>query len=184
MQGWKHPIFILAAMVRVFVTAIVVFLLYLVLTAGSGNLFLWSKEELIIGAILAVVVAPIVKNRFTSTSLRMLNPKRWFLFLAYLGPFLWAMAKANIDVAYRVITGKINPGIVRISPGLKNDLSLTMLANSITLTPGTLSVEVDEETNDLYVHWIWVKSEALERMPRDYKDVCGNFPDWARRVAG
>ena len=80
-------------------------------------MFLWSKEELIIGAIFSVIVAAIVKNRFTSTSLRMLNPKRWFLFLAYLGPFLWAMAKANVDVAYRVITGKINPGIVGFLPG-------------------------------------------------------------------
>jgi len=93
------------------------------------------------------------------------------------------MAKANIDVAYRVITGRINPGIVKISPNLKNDLSLTLLATSITLTPGTLSVEVDEETNDLYVHWINVKMDALKKMPRDYKDICGTFPDWARRIA-
>ena len=92
------------------------------------------------------------------------------------------MAKANIDVAYRVITGRIKPGIVKISPKLKTDAGLTMLANSITLTPGTLSVDVDEETNDLYVHWINVKKEALEKMPRDYEYVCGKFPDWARRV--
>ena len=124
-------------MTRFLITAIVAYLVYLLLTTGSGNLFLWSKAELIIGAIFAVIVAAILRNMFTSKSLRMLNPKRWFLFLAYLlGPFFWAMAKANIDVAYRVITGRINPGIVRISPGLKNDLSLTMLANSITLTPG------------------------------------------------
>ena len=171
-------------MIRFLITAIVAYLVYLLLTTGSGNLFLWSKAELIIGAIFAVIVAAIVRNMFTSKSLRMLNPKRWFLFLAYLGPFFWAMAKANVDVAYRVITGRINPGIVRISPGLKNDLSLTMLANSITLTPGTLSVEVDEETNDLYVHWINVKSQTLEKMPRDYEDICAKFPDWARRVAG
>ncbi len=71
---------------------------------------------------------------------------------------------------------------MKISPKLKTDAGLTMLANSITLTPGTLSVDVDEETNDLYVHWINVKKEALEKMPRDYKYVCGEFPDWARRV--
>ncbi len=94
------------------------------------------------------------------------------------------MARANIDVAYRVITGRINPGIVKISPNLKTDLSLTLLANSITLTPGTLSVEVDEETNDLYVHWINVNRKTLEKTPRDYKDICGEFPDWARRIAG
>jgi len=167
------------------ITAFCAFLLYLLLTTASGPLFLWSKEELIIGAIFAVIVGAVVKNMFIKKSLRMLNPKRGLLFFAYFfGIFLPAMAKANVDVAYRVITGRINPGIVKISPNLRNDLSLTLLADSITLTPGTLSVEVDEETNDLYVHWINVKKEALEKMPRDYKDVCGKFPDWARRIAG
>ena len=166
------------------VTTVCAFLAYLLLTIGSGNLFLWSKEELIIGAIFAVIVGAVFKNTFAKGNLRMLNPKRWFLFLIYvMGPFFWGMAKANVDVAYRVITGKINPGIVRISPKLKTDLGITMLANSITLTPGTLSVDIDEETNDLYVHWIAVKEKALEKMPRDYEYVCNKFPDWARRVA-
>ena len=114
----------------------------------------------------------------------MLNPVRWFAFLAYaIVPFFFSMAKANVDVAYRVITGKINPGIVRISPDLKTDLGITMLANSITLTPGTLSVDIDEDKNDLYVHWINVKKEALTKKPVDCKYVCGNFPKWVRRVA-
>ena len=167
------------------VTAVCSFLLYLLLTTSSGSLFLWSKEELIIGAIFAVIIGALVKDMFIKKSFRMLDPRRWFLFLYYfVVVFLPAMAKANVDVVYRVITGRINPGIVKISPKLDNDLSLTLLANSITLTPGTLSVEVDEQTNDLYVHWINVKKQALETMPRDYKDVCGKFPDWARRIAG
>ena len=93
------------------------------------------------------------------------------------------MAKANVDVAYRVLTGKISPGIVKISPKLKTDLGISMLANSITLTPGTLSVDIDEDTNDLYIHWINVKKEALEKKPVDCKYICGNFPKWIRRFA-
>ena len=93
------------------------------------------------------------------------------------------MAKANFDVAYRVITGKINPGIVRISPDLKTDIGITLLANSITLTPGTLSVDIDEESNDLYIHWINVKEESLKKKPVDCKFICGSFPKWVRRIA-
>ena len=172
-------------MIPFLATSACTFILYLLLTTSSGHLFLWSKEELIIGAISAAIVGILTKNMFIKKSFRMLNPKRWFLFLAYfIGIFLPAMARANVDVVFRVITGRINPGIVKISPNLKNDLSLTLLANSITLTPGTLTVEVDEETNDLYIHWINVKGETLEKMPRDYKDICGKFPDWARRIAG
>ena len=169
---------------RFLVTAVVAYLIYLVLTIGSGNILLWNAAELIIGAIFAMVVAALVKNRYLSKSLRMLNPVRWFIWLIYLFPFFFAMAVANVDVAYRVITGRINPGIVKISPNLKNDMALTILANSITLTPGTLSVDVDEETNDLYVHWINVQPDVLKEMPRDYHAICSSFPDWARRIAG
>jgi multicomponent Na+:H+ antiporter subunit E len=112
-----------------------------------------------------------------------MNPKRWVTFLAYLFPFFLAMAKANVDVAYRVITGRINPGIVKIDPKLENDMSLTILANSITLTPGTLSVDVKPETNELFVHWINIDPKVLKDMPRDYHPICQTFPDWARRIA-
>jgi len=109
----------------------------------------------------------------------MLNPLRWVIFLVYLiGPFFWAMAKANVDVAYRVITGKINPGIVKISPGLKTDLGITLLADSITLTPGTLSVDIDEKNNDLYIHWINVTT-----LKPTTHHICTNFPQWIRRIA-
>ncbi len=169
---------------RFLVTAVVAYLLYLILTIGSGNLLLWNRAELIIGAIFALAAAALVKNRYLAKSLRMLNPVRWFIWLIYLFPFFFAMAQANVDVAYRVLTGRINPGIVKISPNLKNDMALTILANSITLTPGTLSVDVDEETNDLYVHWINVQPDVLKEMPRDYHPICNSFPDWARRIAG
>ena len=169
---------------RFLITAVVAYLLYLLLTIGSGTLLLWNEAELIIGAIIALVIAALVKNRYLKRNLRMLNPVRWFIWVIYLFPFMFAMAQANIDVAYRVLTGKINPAIVKISPNLKNDMSLTILANSITLTPGTLSIDVDEETNDLYVHWINVQPDVLKEMPRDYHPICNSFPDWARRIAG
>lgn len=173
-------------MLAFFVTAIAAFIFYLALTFGSGTIGAWSIEEWISGAILSLIVGAIAgrvafdhKRDGKKSSLRMLNPLRWLLFLVYLiGPFLWAMAKANLDVAYRVVTGKIRPGIVRISPGLTTDFGITLLANSITLTPGTLSVDVDEESKDLFVHWINVRD-----MDPSAKAVCGSFPDWVRRIA-
>ncbi|MCK5767072.1 MAG: Na+/H+ antiporter subunit E, partial [Candidatus Atribacteria bacterium] len=132
------------------------------------------------GIILSIVVA-IIANKvlFQKRSYRMLNPVRWVIFLLYLiGPFFIALTKANIDVAYRVITGKINPGFVKISPGLKTDFGITLLADSITLTPGTLTVDIDEEKNDLYIHWINVTT--LEPTTHD---ICSNFPQWIRRIA-
>ncbi|MFH1101442.1 MAG: Na+/H+ antiporter subunit E [Methanobacteriota archaeon] len=173
-------------MIAFLITTILCFIIYLLFTTGSGTavMGLWSYEELALGVILSLLIGFIARKIFVKQNYRMLNPVRWFLFLAYvIGPFFFALAKANLDVAYRVITGKIHPGIVRISPDLKTDLGITMLANSITLTPGTLSVDIDEETNDLYIHWINVDEKALENKPVDCKYICGNFPKWVRRIA-
>lgn len=171
-------------MIAFIVTTIFCFIIYLLLTTGSGtDIWIWSYEEILFGIILSAITGFVARTIFVKKSLRMLNPVRWIMFLVYvIGPFFVGMAKANFDVAYRVITGKINPGIVKISPDLKTDLGITMLANSITLTPGTLSVDIDEDKNDLYIHWINVKKEALEKKPIDCKHVCGKFDKWIRRI--
>lgn len=164
-----------------FIVAFIISLItYLILTAGSGNFLLWSIPELVLGVIFAIVAALIVKVVFNNVgirlSLKVLNPKRWLLFLAYLfGPFALSLIKANLNVAYRVLTGKIRPAIVEINPKLKNDFGIVMLANSITLTPGTLTLE--EKGNKLYIHWLNAKSEKPK-----IQEVCSNFADWIRRI--
>ena len=168
------------------VTTIVAFILYLSLTLFSGSLGAWSASEFIAGGALSLIAGWLAhtvafqKDRTGKKStFRVLNPFRLVLFLIYLiGPFFIAMARANIDVAYRVITGRIRPGIIKLSPGLKTDFGITLLANSITLTPGTLSVDVDEEAGDLYIHWINVTDPEPTA-----KAVCGPFPAWVRRIA-
>lgn len=168
-------------MIDFFVTFLLSMLTYLFLTASQGEVWvLWSIFEIATGIFLSLVVALIAnKVLFQKRNYRMLNPLRWVIFLVYLiGPFFWAMAKANIDVAYRVITGKINPGIVKISPGLKTDFGITLLADSITLTPGTLTVDIDEKNNDLYIHWI-----SVTTLKPTTHHICANFPQWIRRIA-
>ena len=124
---------------------------YLVLTTGSGTVLLWSYEEIVFGTVFSVFVAVFGSKMLSGVNIKLtekaLSPKRWFLFVVYvLGPFLWNVIKANFVVAYRVITGKINPGIVKITPNLRTEAGVAMLANSITLTPGTLSVSFDTAT--------------------------------------
>ena len=92
------------------------------------------------------------------------------------GPFAVALWEANWDVAKRVITGEINPGIVKFDPRLKTDRGRMMLANSITLTPGTLTVDVDDD-GIFYVHAINLTSASPTEA-----EICGNFSQWARRV--
>lgn len=168
-------------MIGFFVSFLLSFLAYLFLAANQGEILgLWSQNELLFAVIISLVVAAASSRvLFQKKHYRLLNPLKWITFLIYLfGPFFVAMTKANIDVAYRVITGKINPGIVKISPDLHTDAGITLLSNSITLTPGTLTVDIDEKNNELYIHWINVTN-----LKPSIEDICGNFPIWARRIA-
>lgn len=73
----------------------------------------------------------------------------WFLLY-----FLKEVVKSNLEVAYQVITPKNNmkPGIVKIPLEATTDFEITMLANLITMTPGTLSLDVSDDKKVLYVH--------------------------------
>ena len=162
-------------MIAFIVTSILCFIVYLLLTTGSGTFGLWSLEEILLGSILSLITGFISRKIFIKKDFRMLNPVRWLTFLVYIiGPFFIGMAKSNIDVAYRVITGKINPGIVKITPDLKTDLGITLLANSITLTPGTLTVDLNPDKSEIYVHWIDVISSDIEEATQA---IGGKFED-------
>jgi multicomponent Na+:H+ antiporter subunit E len=69
-----------------------------------------------------------------------------FKALLYWPWLLWEIVKANIDVTKRVLGfADISPTMVRIKATQKTDLGIVIFANSITLTPGTISIDVDEE---------------------------------------
>jgi multicomponent Na+:H+ antiporter subunit E len=175
-------------MISFFVTSIFAFAIYLLLTAGSGAIFyLWSSQEIMAGAFLSLVTGWVARKFFCSQrQTAPLNPLRWITAVLYiLGPFFLEMAKANVDVAYRVITGRIRPGIVRVKSGMKTDMGTLMLANSITLTPGTLTVAIDEESNDLFVHMINVPAGTESRDSLEAREVFSMFncPAWVRRIA-
>jgi multicomponent Na+:H+ antiporter subunit E len=103
-------------------------------------------QHLVSGIFIAAFVAFITGDLFIKRPQLLKHPMRWFYFVfLYIPVFLYECIKANIDVAYRVMHPAlpINPGIVKVKTNLKTDTGLTFLANSITLTPGTMSVDID-----------------------------------------
>jgi multicomponent Na+:H+ antiporter subunit E len=84
--------------------------------------------------------------------------------------FLWELIKANLHVAYEVVAPKwtMEPGIIKIPLDVKTDLQITFLANLITLTPGTLSLDVSEDKKVLYVHSMYVRDK--EKFIRSIKN--------------
>ncbi|MFQ5588956.1 MAG: Na+/H+ antiporter subunit E [Nitrospiria bacterium] len=79
--------------------------------------------------------------------------------IRYLVVFLIEVVKANIDVVKIVLSPKLNmtPGIIAYKMDVTTDAGITLLANSITLTPGTLSVDVSEDKKTLYIHALHIE---------------------------
>ncbi len=116
---------------------------------------LWSKStdpgNLLVMGVSAMVSSMIFQDRLPLPSLAI---KKLIYFFLYI-PFLFKeIIKANIDVASRVIKPviPINPGIIAAKTKLKSKVGRMILANSITLTPGTLSVDIKDDT--FYIHCI------------------------------
>ena len=130
-------------------------------------LFNWvpDREHILAGVVVALIVAFMMGDLVIQRPHLMWYPRRYLYFIFHYVPvFLWEVLKANIDVAYRVAHPSlpIKPGIVKVQTSLRSDIACTLLANSITLTPGTMSVDIDKDRSVLYVHWIDVRSHDIE----------------------
>lgn len=148
------------------------FLLTYLIWIGLSSSF--QGPELITGLAVSIIVA-ILLGRYSEIRLGLSFPLKVFRFIfRYLPAFVIEMVKANIDVAKRVLDPKlpINPAIVKIPLKLQGKFSRLVLANSITLTPGTLSVDFDSE--NIYVHWI-DKSEKSSKEIK--KAIVGSFEE-------
>lgn len=127
----------------------------------------FHAQELIAGVIIALVVTVIYNHKALAFEEVKLTPKSILFSMIYIFVFLIELIKSNIDVAVRVINPKlpIHPGIVKVKTRLKSRMGRLILANSITLTPGTLTVETKDEY--FYIHWINVSSDTIEETSRE-----------------
>ncbi len=120
-------------------------------------------QVVIAGLIASLIVAILFHEILPQEHIVFISPIRIFWALVYIPVFFYYVIKANLDVVYRALHPRmpINPGIVKIKTNLKTESGITALANSITLTPGTLTVDLTDD-GFLYVHWINVKSDDVE----------------------
>ena len=139
-----------------FVLFATLFLFWLML---NGSL---APDTLLVGAVASLAIVVLFRDGFSFfTEMR---PTRAAVVAGfrYYGYFFSELVKSNFRLAAIVVSPRlpINPGIVKVRTRLKSRMGRLMLANSITLTPGTLTVELDGEW--LYVHWVDIESEDVE----------------------
>ena len=176
-----------ATMSAVLSTALLCFLFWLLITGQVVSLFKGqaSAQVLIAGAIVSIVTALFSARFFVhKKAFYLLNPVKLLSFVFYcLVIFVWELTKANIDMAKRALSPKlnINPGIVKIPVELKSEYAQAMLANSITLTPGTITMDMVEEKGKLYyyIHWIDVAETEAAKAGDAIK---GTLEKWIRGI--
>ena len=132
----------------------------------------FAAHELIIGALTSMIISYLSIRLFTCCTISIFNPVKIFYMIWYLIVFLVALIQSNFDVARRVLTPSlpINPGIVKFKTKLTTNYSKMVLANSITLTPGTLTIDIVDDT--FYIHWIDVKTTDPEKA---FTDIAEQF---------
>ena len=122
----------------------------------------FSFENYVFGFFLNFHILWLITYRRNQSKYFIIVPKLILLLVT----FLYELIKANLEVAYEVITPKLKmtPGIIMVPLDVKSNIGITLLANMISLTPGTLSIDVSNDRKVLFVHAMYIKDrEAFIR---------------------
>jgi multicomponent Na+:H+ antiporter subunit E len=135
----------------------VVLLLIWILLNGS-----LAPDSLAVGAGISLLIALFSRRGMTFLSDFHFSSKAALATVGYFLYFFQELVKANIRLAKIVLSPSlpINPGFVKVRTRLKSRMGRLALANTITLTPGTLTVEMKDDW--LYVHWITMDASDID----------------------
>lgn len=126
------------------VLSVVLWFIWLLLnnTASAGHM--------VLGAALAIFI-PWFTSGFWPESVRILKP--WLL-IRYIALVLWEIMVANLVVAKLIIgrANKLQPGFIAYELSLQSPVAISLLANTISLTPGTVSCDLIEDGRTLLIH--------------------------------
>jgi multicomponent Na+:H+ antiporter subunit E len=145
------------------------------------NMFLWNILLALTWAMLGgnfnlanVVVGFLVGYGVLLLAQRVIGMSPYFRRLrrviSFIGFFLWELLLANLRVAHDVVTPPLyaRPGVIAIPLEARTAVEVTLLANLLTLTPGTLSLDVSDDGRVLYLHAMFI--DDPERFRRRIKD--------------
>ncbi|MDX2507111.1 MAG: Na+/H+ antiporter subunit E [Gammaproteobacteria bacterium] len=121
-----------------------------------------AAENISIGILVSLSITFLFRNGLSFFTEFRVTPQAFVAGVFYSGYFFKELVKSNFKLAAIVLSPSlpIKPGIVKVRTRLKSRMGRLMLANSITLTPGTLTVELDGEW--LYVHWVTVETTDID----------------------
>ena len=158
-----------------FVLFVLLFAFWVALTWSGASSELTYMQDLVVGFLVSALVSWTMGEPTMEGITRWLDPRRYGWCLLYIFVLAAYVVKANVEVAYRVLHPAlpIRPGMVKVKTKLRRPSSRTVLSNSITLTPGTLTVDINDD-GVMMVHWLYVRSLDEETVARQ---IIGRF-EW------
>jgi multicomponent Na+:H+ antiporter subunit E len=152
--------------------------LLLIWLIANGTL---ATDTVLTGVVVTAAIALVFAAYSRVYSVIRWSPRVIYTYLLYLGVFLYELVRANLNVMRYVYSPHIDihPGIVEIRTSLQSPIGRLALANSITLTPGTLVV--DMQGDSLYIHWINVTATDPVAATQE---IAGRFEKYLRVIYG
>lgn len=88
--------------------------------------------------------------------------RRGYYFFMFLGFYLRKLVSANLYIAFDILTPRMhtNPGIIEVDLDLESGFGILLFSNLVSMTPGTLSMDLDREKNILQVHVLYMDRKA------------------------
>lgn len=128
-------------------------------------LFTWrlTPQVVVLGLVQSVIVALLTYRIFIAEDevARRAQLPRLHWLVVYLVVLVFQMYVASFKVLWQILRGRINPGVVHFRTRLKSDVARVALASSITLTPGTIALLIDDD--HLIVHWLDTRTTHSRR---------------------
>lgn len=160
------------------------YLFWVLFLMQDFNILKLGSQELIVGIIVSIIIAYFSGAFFAKEDgLWLFKKFRFINLIVFIPVYVWELIKANFSVAIKALSPNlnINPGIVKITTDLQSDYGLAMLSNCITLTPGTITMDIYEDGNEnaIYIHWIDATTEDTKEASEIIK---GRFEYFVRRL--
>ncbi|MCX8185308.1 MAG: Na+/H+ antiporter subunit E [Sulfolobales archaeon] len=152
---------------------------FYIVFSGTTSLF-----SLVLGSLGSILVTVLVKSLLISRELSLSDIRRLtYLVLYYIYYMAVAEVRAHIDIAKIVLSRKINisPAIVKIPYYVETNYGMTLVAGSITNTPGTIVIQVDTGRKYFYVHWLVAKTFEPARAR---EDISTSFEKYSQKIFG
>jgi multicomponent Na+:H+ antiporter subunit E len=135
---------------------VILFVIWMIVNASP------AVEPALVGAAITFVLAHVFASSSEAWSRLRLTPRALYHFVAYSGTFVVELVRANLNMMTYVYAPRIDikPGIVKVRTRLESPIGRLALANSIALTPGSLVMDIRDDT--LFIHWLDVKTTDID----------------------